>query len=130
MSALILVNNNFNMGNLVNEFNEYRTKMNKVILSKNNLVIKRLWNLDTNTYEDGVLDKKTKEMLGLVASMVLRCDDCIKYHLGKCYELEVSTDQMYELFAVANIVGGTIVVPHTRRAAEYWEELAGEKIAG
>jgi len=130
LSALILVNNNFNMGNLVNEFNEYRTKMNKVILSKNNLVIKRLWNLDTNTYEDGVLDKKTKEMLGLVASMVLRCDDCIKYHLGKCYELEVSTDQMYELFAVANIVGGTIVVPHTRRAAEYWEELAGEKIAG
>ncbi|HSQ44158.1 MAG TPA: carboxymuconolactone decarboxylase family protein [Ginsengibacter sp.] len=111
------------MSTLVNEFNEYREKMNEVILSKNNLVMKRLWNLDTNTYEEGALDKKTKEMLGLVASMVLRCDDCIKYHLGKSFELGVSTDQMYEIFAVANIVGGTIVIPHTRRAAEYWEEL-------
>ena len=111
------------MSTLINEFNEYREKMNEVILSKNNLVMKRLWNLDTNTYEEGVLDKKTKEMLGLVASMVLRCDDCIKYHLGKSFELGVSTDEMYEIFAVANIVGGTIVIPHTRRAAEYWEEL-------
>ena len=109
------------MGNLEKEFNEYREKMNEVILSKNNLVMKRLWNLDTNTYEDGALDKKTKEMLGLVASMVLRCDDCIKYHVGKCYDLGVSTEQLYEIFAVANIVGGTIVIPHTRRAAEYWE---------
>ncbi|MBW7952179.1 MAG: carboxymuconolactone decarboxylase family protein, partial [Chitinophagaceae bacterium] len=75
------------MSNLVQEFNEYRSKMNEVILSKNNLVIKRLFNLDTNTYEEGALDKKTKEMLGLVASMVLRCDDCIKYHVEKCFEL-------------------------------------------
>ena len=111
------------MSALVNEFNDYRTRMNEVILSKNNLVMKRLWNLDTNTYDDGSLDKKTKEMLGLVASMVLRCDDCIKYHLGKNHELGVTTEQMYEIFAVANIVGGTIVIPHTRRAAEYWEEL-------
>ena len=111
------------MSELINEFNEYREKMNEVILSKNNLVMKRLWNLDTNTYEEGELDKTTKEMLGLVASMVLRCDDCIKYHLGKCHELGISTGQMYEIFAVANIVGGTIVIPHTRRAAEYWEEL-------
>jgi AhpD family alkylhydroperoxidase len=111
------------MDNLETAFNAYRTKMNEVILSKNNLVIKRLWNLDTNTYEDGALDKKTKEMLGLVASMVLRCDDCIKYHLGKCYELKITTEQVYEIFAVANIVGGTIVIPHTRRAAEYWEVL-------
>ena len=81
------------MSKLVNEFNEYRGKMNEVILSKNNLVMKRLWNLDTNTYEDGALDKKTKEMLGLVASMVLRCDDCIKYHLGKCHELGVNTNR-------------------------------------
>lgn len=111
------------MSELINEFNQYREKMNEVILSKNNLVMKRLWNLDTNTYEDGALDKKTKEMLGLVASMVLRCDDCIKYHLGKSHELGVTTEQIYEVFAVANIVGGTIVIPHTRRAAEYWEEL-------
>lgn len=111
------------MSNLVNEFNSYRAKMNEVILSQNNLVLKRLWNLDTNTYEEGALDKKTKEMLGLVASMVLRCDDCIKYHLGKCFELGITTAELYEVFAVANIVGGTIVVPHTRRAAEYWEAL-------
>lgn len=111
------------MPELVNEFNSYREKMNQVILSKNNLVMKRLWNLDTNTYDDGALDKKTKEMLGLVASMVLRCDDCIKYHLGKLHELGISTEKVYEIFAVANIVGGTIVIPHTRRAAEYWEDL-------
>ncbi|MFZ9387425.1 MAG: carboxymuconolactone decarboxylase family protein [Chitinophagaceae bacterium] len=111
------------MGNLVQEFNDYRTRMNEVILSKNNLVMKRLWNLDTNTYAAGALDEKTKEMLGLVASMVLRCDDCIKYHLGKSHALGLTTEQVYEVFAVANIVGGTIVVPHTRRAAEYWEEL-------
>lgn len=111
------------MGKLQQEFNEYRSKMNEVILSKNNLVMKRLWNLDTNTYDDGALPKKTKEMLGLVASMVLRCDDCIKYHVEKCHELGVTTDELYEIFAVANIVGGTIVIPHTRRAAEYWEEL-------
>lgn len=113
----------FFMSNLVQEFNDYRTKMNEVILSKDNLVIKRLWNLDTNTYAEGALSTQTKEMLGLVASMVLRCDDCIKYHLGKCHEEGISTAQMYEIFAVANIVGGTIVIPHTRRAAEYWEEL-------
>lgn len=115
------------MSNLINEFNEYRTKMNEVILSKDNLVIKRLWNLDTNTYAEGTLSTQTKEMLGLVASMVLRCDDCIKYHLGKCHELGVTTEQMYEIFAVANIVGGTIVIPHTRRGAEYWEELMNNK---
>ena len=111
------------MSNLIEEFNGYRTKMNEVILSKDNLVIKRLWNLDTHTYAEGALTSQTKEMLGLVASMVLRCDDCIKYHLGKCHELGISTKQMYEIFAVANIVGGTIVIPHTRRAAEYWDEL-------
>lgn len=108
---------------IVNEFNEYREKMNDVILSKGNLVMKRLWNLDTNTYQEGALDVKTKEMLGLVASMVLRCDDCIKYHLGKCHELGLTTDEVYEIFSVANIVGGTIVIPHTRRGAEYWEAL-------
>jgi AhpD family alkylhydroperoxidase len=113
------------MGEQQQAFNEYRAKMNEVILGKNNLVLKRLWNLDTNTYEDGALDRRTKEMLGLVASMVLRCDDCIKYHLGKCRELGLRTEEVYEIFAVANIVGGTIVIPHTRRAAEYWEELMG-----
>ena len=111
------------MTKIVKEFNEYRTKMNEKILASDNIVLKRLYNLDTNTYAEGALSVKTKEMLGLVASMVLRCDDCIKYHLGKSHELGITTEQIYEVFAVANIVGGTIVVPHTRRAAEYWEEL-------
>lgn len=115
------------MANLIEEFNDYRERMNEVILSKENLVMKRLWNLDTNTYAAGALDMKTKEMLGLVASMVLRCDDCIKYHLGKAKEENVTTEELYEVFAVANIVGGTIVIPHTRRAAEYWEALQEEK---
>jgi AhpD family alkylhydroperoxidase len=127
--AIFAGNKSMDMSGLVKEFNEYREKMNEVILGKNNLVMKRLWNLDTNTYEDGAVDKKTKEMLGLVASMVLRCDDCIKYHLGKCHELGISTEQVYEVFAVANIVGGTIVIPHTRRAAEYWEELENNREA-
>jgi AhpD family alkylhydroperoxidase len=111
------------MSDSIQEFNDYRAKMNDVILSKDNLVIKRLFNLDTNTYAAGALEVKTKEMLGLVASMVLRCDDCIKYHLGKCHEQGVTTEEVYEIFAVANIVGGTIVIPHTRRGAEYWEAL-------
>ncbi len=115
--------NTYTMSQLVKEFNDYRTKMNDVILAKDNLVIKRLWNLDTNTYAAGAWDVKTKEMLGLVASMVLRCDDCIKYHLGKAQETGVTTEELYEFFAVANIVGGTIEVPHTRQPAEYWEEL-------
>ncbi len=92
-------------------------------LAKNNLVVKRLWNLDTNTYDDGALNKKTKEMLVLVASMILQFDDCIKYHCGKSFELNVNKEEMYEIFAVANIVGGTIVIPHIRRAAEYRETL-------
>jgi AhpD family alkylhydroperoxidase len=112
------------MSELVNEFNDYRAKMNDKILAADNKVIKRLFNLDTNTYAEGALDVKTKEMLGLVSSMVLRCDDCIKYHLGKAYDAGVTSEEVFEVFAIANIVGGTIVIPHTRRAVEYWEELS------
>jgi AhpD family alkylhydroperoxidase len=112
--------------NTVKEFNSYRERMNEEILGANNLVIKRLFNLDTNTYAPGVLDGATKEMLGLVASMVLRCDDCIKYHLQKCYGLGINKEQLFEVFAVANIVGGTIVIPHLRRAVEFWSELEAE----
>ncbi len=111
------------MANSVKEFNDYRTKMNEKILASDNIVLKRLYNLDTNTYAEGALSVKTKEMLGLVASMVLRCDDCIKYHLEKCKENNTTTEEVFEIFAVANIVGGTSVIPHTRRAVEFWEEL-------
>ena len=109
------------MSDLINDFNSYRSKMNEVILAKDNLVLKRFWSLDNQAYADGALPSKTKELMGLVASMVLRCDDCIKYHLGKCFELGTTTEEMYEVFAIANLVGGSIVVPHTRRAAESWE---------
>ena len=108
------------------EFRRFRSAMNDRILSGGHLGIKRFFNLDTNTYQDGALPSKTKEMLGLVASMVLRCDDCIKYHLGSCYELGVTKDELFEIFSVANIVGGSICIPHTRRALEYWEELENQ----
>jgi AhpD family alkylhydroperoxidase len=107
----------------VEAFNTYRTKMNEQILAADNLVLKRLFNLDANTYEAGALSVATKEMLGLVASMVLRCDDCVKYHLGKCKEAGITDKEIFEVFAIANIVGGTIVIPHTRRAVEYWQAL-------
>lgn len=111
------------MGKLMAEFDAYRAKMNEKILAADNKVMKRIYSIDTLTYQDGALSSKVKEMLGLATSMVLRCDDCIKYHLGKCFELGVTTDEIFEVFSVANVVGGTIVIPHTRRAVEYWEEL-------
>ena len=109
--------------NLLEEFNEYRSKMNERILAEDNKVIKRFFNLDTNTYAEGELDVKTKEMIGLACSMVLRCDDCIKYHLGKSYEAGVSRKEVFEVFSIAMVIGGSIVIPHLRRAVEYWEEL-------
>jgi hypothetical protein len=109
----------------VKEFNDYRSRMNEMIRGKNNLVMKRLWNLGTNTYGNGAPDTGTKEMPGLVVRLrrILRCDDCIRYHLGKCHESGIATARVYGIFAVASIVGGTIVIPHTRRVAGYWEEL-------
>ncbi|HQS51201.1 MAG TPA: carboxymuconolactone decarboxylase family protein, partial [Daejeonella sp.] len=103
--------------------NSYRTRMNERIMDTADTNIKRFMALDTTTYAEGALNVKTKEMLGLVASMVLRCDDCIKYHLGKCYDEGVSNTEMNEIFMIANLVGGSIVIPHYRRALEYWEEL-------
>ena len=111
------------MGKLIDDFNDYRTRMNNKIMAADNKVMKRIYSIDTLTYQEGTLNTKTKEMLGLVSSMVLRCDDCVKYHLGKCHELGVTTAEVFEIFSVANLVGGTIVIPHTRRAVEYWEEL-------
>ena len=111
---------------LVNEFNDYRTKMNERILAQDNKVLKRFFSLDNQAYQDGALTEKTKELLGLVASMVLRCDDCIKYHLGTCHQLGVTTDEVYEVFSIANLVGGSICIPHTRRAVEYWDELESQ----
>jgi len=111
------------MGKNLDQFNEYRSRMNEKILAEDNLVIKRLYNLDMQTYQEGALSVKTKEMLGLVASLVLRCDDCVKYHLIRCFEQGITRKELFEILAVGNIVGGTIVIPHTRRAVEFWEEL-------
>lgn len=102
--------------------------MNERILAEDNKVIKRFFNLDTNTYAEGEIDVKTKEMIGLACSMVLRCDDCIKYHLGKSFEAGVSRKEVFEVLSIAMVIGGSIVIPHLRRAVEYWEEL--EKQAG
>lgn len=115
------------MSKAIEEFNAYRQKMNEKILGADNLVLKRLFNLDTNTYAEGALEVKTKEMIGLAASMVLRCDDCVKYHLEKCFQNGVTKEEVFEVFAISNIVGGTIVIPHLRRAVEFWEELENSK---
>lgn len=107
----------------VKEFNEYRSRMNTHILADNNKIIKRIFNLDTNAYMAGALDVKTKELLGLVASTVLRCDDCIKYHLESSYKEGLTKEQVVEALGIATLVGGTIVIPHLRRAYEYWDAL-------
>ncbi|MEG3657096.1 carboxymuconolactone decarboxylase family protein [Arenibacter palladensis] len=111
------------MSNQVKEFNDYRSKMNEKLLADNNKIIKRIFNLDTNAYAAGALDVKTKELLGLIASAVLRCDDCVKYHLESSYNEGASKEEVMETLGIATLVGGTIVVPHLRRAYEYWEEL-------
>jgi len=111
------------MPNQVEEFNAYRLKMNDKILADNNKVIKRIFNLDTNAFKEGHLDVKTKELLGLVASTVLRCDDCVKYHLETCFKEGISKEEVMETLSIATLIGGTIVIPHLRKAYEFWEEL-------
>lgn len=111
------------MPNQVKEFNDYRSRMNEKLLGSDNKIIKRIFNLDTNAYTTGALDVKTKELLGLVASAVLRCDDCVKYHLENCKKQGAGKEEVMETLAIATLVGGTIVIPHLRRAYEYWELL-------
>jgi AhpD family alkylhydroperoxidase len=106
----------------VDEFNEFRAKMNERILGEDNRAIKRFFGVDTLTYEEGVLDVRTKEMLGLVSSMVLRCDDCVSYHIQRSKEEGVTDPELFEVFSVALIVGGSIVIPHLRRAVAFLDE--------
>lgn len=115
------------MSDIVQEFNDYRSKMNEKLLADNNLIVKRIFNLDTNAYAEGALDVKTKELLGLVASAVLRCDDCIKYHLETSYKHGITREEMMEAMGIATLVGGTIVIPHLRRAYEFWEALENQQ---
>ena len=107
----------------LDEFRAFRERMNAEILGENNLVINRFFALDTRTYEKGALDVKTKELLGLVASLVLRCDDCVTYHLTRCAEEGVTRGEIFESMSVGLIVGGSIVIPHLRRAVDRWTQL-------
>jgi len=115
------------MSDIVNEFNDYRQRMNENILADNNKVIKRIFNLDTNAFKAGALDVKTKELLGLVASTVLRCDDCVRYHLETCHKEGLKKEEVVEALSIATLVGGTIVIPHLRRAYEFWDALEANK---
>ncbi|HEV7270046.1 carboxymuconolactone decarboxylase family protein [Pseudoxanthomonas sp.] len=109
----------------VKAFTEFRQRMNKRILDEPNQVVRRFFALDTQTYQAGALDVKTKELLGLVASMVLRCDDCISYHVAQCKEAGVTREEFFETFSVGLVVGGSIVIPHLRRAVDLLDQLEG-----
>ncbi len=113
------------MTDSLDDFNAFRSRMNDVILGAGNLTISRFFNLDHRAYEPGALGGKTKEMLGLVSSLVLRCDDCVTYHVIRCREEGVTREEFLEVFAVGFVVGGSIVIPHLRRAMGRLEELDG-----
>jgi AhpD family alkylhydroperoxidase len=117
------------MNDRLAEFTAFRQRMNERILAQDNQVVRRFFALDTQTYKPGVLDLKTKEMLGLVASLVLRCDDCISYHVAQCHAAGVSRDELFEAFSVGLVVGGSIVIPHLRRAVDFLDQLeAGDPV--
>lgn len=109
------------------EFRKFREQMNAKLLDSGTVVTKRFFALDTQCYKSGTLDDRTKELLGLVASIVLRCDDCVTYHLTRCSELDLSTTEIIETFDIALIVGGSITIPHLRRGLATWEELLSLK---
>jgi AhpD family alkylhydroperoxidase len=115
------------MSNRFEEFTTFRQKMNERILEQDHKAIKRFFAVDTLTYQPGALDEKTKELLGLTASMVLRCDDCISYHVNRCKELGISRDELFDAFSVALTVGGSIVIPHMRRAVAFLDEIENRK---
>ena len=104
-------------------FEKRREKLNELVMEKGNLQIKRFFNLDTKVYEGGALSKKNKELLGLVASLVLRCDGCIEYHLRRCSEEGVTDEEMMEALSIGLVVGGSITIPHLREAVKKWIEL-------
>jgi AhpD family alkylhydroperoxidase len=107
----------------VEQFRQEREALNELVMKYADLTIKRFYGLDSQAYREGALPPKTKEMLGLVASLVLRCDDCIKYHVIRCKEEGVSTDEMVEVLGIGLVVGGSITIPHLRRALQAWDEL-------
>ena len=110
-------------GDRVRRFAEFRRRMNERILAEPNQVVRRFFALDTQTYQAGALDVKTKELLGLVASLVLRCDDCISYHVAQCREAGATREELFETFSVGLVVGGSIVIPHLRRAVDFLDQV-------
>lgn len=108
---------------LIDDFIQYRKKLNEIIDKHGNTQTKRFMNLDSEVYKNGAIDSKTKEMMGLVASMVLRCNDCINYHMIRCFQMGVKDEEFFELFNVALVVGGSIVIPHMRKATDVLQEL-------
>ncbi len=113
----------------IEEWQEQRGRLNETVMAMAGLEIKRFFSLDGQTYRAGALDAKTKEFLGLVASLVLRCDDCILYHTIRCKEEGATTEEFREACTVGLVVGGSIVIPHLRRAAARWEELSNRPAA-
>lgn len=111
------------MSDSLDEFSSFRERMDQEIRDAGNLTVNRFFALDDRAYHDGALDARTKELLGLVASMVLKCDDCITYHLVRCREEGFTDEELFEAFSVALVVGGSIVIPHLRRAVDTLDEL-------
>ena len=110
------------------EFSEERKELTELALEKANLEIKRFFSLDSQTYREGALPARTKEMLGLVSSLVLRCDDCVFYHLERCHQEGVTDQELQDVLGIGLVVGGSIVIPHLRRAVRAWEEIKAGKI--
>ncbi|MFT5617834.1 MAG: AhpD family alkylhydroperoxidase [Arenicella sp.] len=112
---------------LVKEFNDNRSRLNEVVNASSDKVLKRILSLDSLAFREGALDLKSKELIGLTTSLVLRCDDCVYYHLGRCQEVGLSKEQIIEAMGISNLIGGTIVIPHLRKAIEFLNELFGEE---
>jgi AhpD family alkylhydroperoxidase len=117
------------MSDRIHDFTAFRQRMNARILGQDNQVVRRFFALDTQTYKAGALDVKTKEMLGLVASLVLRCDDCISYHVAQCVDAGVGEDELFEVFSEGLVVGGSIVIPQLRRGVDFLDQMLGKSDA-
>ncbi|MBL7073828.1 carboxymuconolactone decarboxylase family protein [candidate division KSB1 bacterium] len=111
----------------IEQFKAERAKLNQIVMKYSGRNIKRFYSLDSQVFSEGVLPKKMKELLGLVASLVLRCDDCITHHIIRCYEEGVKDDELEEAVAIALMVGGSITIPHLRRALQTWDQLKGQE---
>jgi AhpD family alkylhydroperoxidase len=111
----------------IEEFQKDRERLNEIVMKYAGANVKRFWSIDSQVYQQGALPAKTKELLGLVASLVLRCDDCVKYHIIRCHEEGLKDAEMEEALAIALVVGGSITIPHLRRAFEAWDELRSKR---